>query len=146
MSKSLKIENDTYIDSGSIVHNREVLKNYLEYQDGEKMVNIIGFTVAGYLTGSKKNIEFSVPTEKSMVNIKSITINTLKVNIRHSDGGYIYSQVDLVGETDITLIARKATNNIIMFTINAENAYDFTNNTPVSVYFYAKCFDITFNT
>lgn len=146
MSKSLKLENDTYIDSSSIVHNREVLKNYLEYQDGEKMVNTKGFTVAGLLTASKTSIQFSVPVGKSMANIKNITINKLKVNIRHSDGGYIYNQVDLVGETDITLKASIATNNMITFSIASENAYDFTNNAPVSVYIYEKNFDITFNT
>lgn len=146
MSKSLKLENDTYIDSGSIVHNREVLKNYLEYQDGEKMVSKYDISVAGYLSGANKSIVFSVPVGKSMANIKNITINKLKVNIRHSDGGYIYNQVDLVGETDITLKASIATNNMITFGITSENAYDFTNNAPVSVFIYGKNFDITFNT
>lgn len=146
MSKSLKLENDTYIDSGSIVHNREILKNYLEYQDGEKMVSKNDISVAGYLSGASKSIVFSVPVEKSMANIKNITINKLKVNIRHSDGGYIYNQVDLVGEIDITLKALIATNNMITFSIASENAYDFTNNAPVSVFIYGKKFDITFNT
>lgn len=146
MSKSLKLENDTYIDSGSIVHNREILKNYLEYQDGEKMVSKNDISVAGYLSGANKSIVFSVPVGKSMANIKNITINKLKVNIRHSDGGYIYNQVDLVGEIDITLKALIATNNMITFSIASENAYDFTNNAPVSVFIYEKNFDITFNT
>lgn len=150
MAKSIKDKN-YYFDSAGITHNKETLSELLDeidgqlhYKSGDAIVNNTGFNVSGYLSGAKTTIEFSVPVEKSMKNISNITVNALKVNVRHVGGAYIYNQVDLTQETDITLTPRKAMNNMINFSVVKDGTFDATNNIPVSVYFYAGQFKITF--
>lgn len=86
---------------------------------------------AGYITGDAKDLRFTVFTPKSLKNISTITINKMKLNIRHTGGGY-------VGSSDYdfkTLVNEKikVNDNTIDIGIHRDTGWGITNNTPLSV-------------
>lgn len=98
-----------------------------------------GFLItAGLLSGSRKSIQFSLITPKNLDYIKSVKINVMKVNIRHSDGGYLPQTSGYVtGGVELadygTLIAEKASSNCIGVKLDLTTASSFTNNCPLVV-------------
>lgn len=59
MSKSLKLENDTYIDSGSIVHNKEILSkllgNLIKVKEFKIIFDVSNASVGDYVIGYTEN-------------------------------------------------------------------------------------------
>lgn len=94
----------------------------------------------GILTSGNKEVIFTMPTEKRMDGISTITCSSLKCQIRHSDGGYIANSVELstLGTLDFT----KTTNNTLRIRLIMNNASTLTNNCPVNVYIISG--DFTF--
>lgn len=118
----------------------ESLLDALFYKSGDTF-SISSLNCTGHLTSSKTQMVFSIPTVKRLNNINTIKLGTIYVVIRHSDGGYIASNVKL--DTLGTLAVAKDTDNSIRVTLTLSTATTFTNNCPIAVYLYNGT--ITFN-
>ena len=84
---------------------------------------------SGYLTGSAKEISFSIPlTMNVMASIAAFSGN---ITVRHVGGGYLASNVSVssLGTVNCTI-----SYNVVNVQIIASAAFSATNNTPVSVY------------
>lgn len=114
------------------------LFNELFYSKGDNIgIENCSMVSSGHVTSSKKNIEFTVITDKNMLNIDNITLSELKLNIRTADGGYIGASAYTSGGynflSSYTVTATKITNNAIRIVIAASSSFDCTNNIPVAV-------------
>lgn len=91
----------------------------------------------GYISGSSKQINFSVTVPKSMANVTP-TITELKVNARHVGGGYVFSSgyisagYDILADSNITVNLTKE-EDYITVTLQSTTEYSVTNNTPISI-------------
>lgn len=108
----------------------------VRYKAGDTFtVADVSAAIPGYITTSGKAIHLSVPVDKSMANISSVSVTALKGYIRHAGGGY----VDASGATNIdwkgssyTVAADKASPNLVHISITKTTAFtNVTNNTPV---------------
>lgn len=120
--------------------NNYVLSSDLYYKNGD-IYNIIYKDIrpqlAGALTGSKKQIIFSIVVPKSLQNISSVTVNSLKLNIRTADGGYLGASSYTGGGIDFlngySVTAEVAAENIVGFWIISDTAFDYTNNITLGI-------------
>lgn len=106
------------------------LVDNLFYKSGE-LFEASNLICIGHLTSSSKQVVFSIPTEKKLDNINTISINSMVANIRHPDGGYIVNGNELT--TIGTVTATKGTNNIIRAVFSLTTASNLENNCPVSI-------------
>lgn len=109
------------------------------YQNGDVIqTNLV--SCPALLTGSSKTVIFSLPISKSLENINSVTINSLKGGFRSSEG-YLHGQTTTSSEwlglenITITVDIEKPTNTLL-FRIAISTAYTNApaNNTPMSYY------------
>lgn len=113
------------------------------YKDGDTFSPINnGIVCAGFLTTSKQDVFFSMPVNKSMKNISSVTINRLQATIRHADGGYIANNVQL--STLGTLSIAKSSDYFVTIKLILSTASQYTNNSTLSVLVQANT-QLTFN-
>ena len=111
--------------------------NALFYKANDTLT-IKGATVAGMLSGGAEDINFSIVVPKLMTNVTPV-INTMKINIRHCQGGYTLSSgyvsggYDVLSDTTLTVSCAKVTDNMIKVTITKSSAFSVTNNTPQAV-------------
>ena len=123
------------------------LTSDIYYQNNDKFVNTGFYNANGYLTGSGKEIGFTIILPKNLKNIKTITVNKLSCVIR-GISGYLNgsSNIDYKTQTGITVNAYKSADNAVFIQIKMSNTtWGGTNNTPVSVAFPNGGLDITLN-
>jgi microcystin-dependent protein len=98
--------------------------------------NMIG-GLGGTLSNSNTEVRFLLLLPRSLVNIKSVTVNILKLNIRHPDGGYIgpSSAVDNGYDflSNYPIYVHLMGENMLNICIKNENGWGYTNNTPLSI-------------
>lgn len=119
---------------------RLLIEDDIYYKNGDTFTNISNIACIGHLTSSSKDILFTLPVEKRLDNISSITINSISANIRHADGGYIV-QGDLASFGTIT--SSKSTNNLLRIRLDLTTATTLENNVPLAV--DISNINITFN-
>ena len=150
MSRSFIPPNNDYIDSSGIVHNKKVLKQYLDeldkelnYQDGETYSPSVYLVCSGYVTNSKKTLNFMIPVDKGLnKHINSVSVNTFTGTIRHADGGYIgESNQNILNLGDVNVY--KASNYFLKASIVLNKATTFANNSLIS--FIVEDFKVTFH-
>ena len=118
------------------------LENSVYYKSGDTYVLGRMIEAGGYLTGSAQSIRFSIAVPKRLDNISSVTINSLNVAIRKSNGGYLING-DVLTESNLTVTAYVCEPNYIDFYIANSGTYDGTNNTPIGV--AINSLNMTFN-
>lgn len=97
--------------------------------------------IGGILSGDRKRLQFTITTPKSMKNITTITVNSLKLNARKYSGGYFVSDGWVEGGTEYldssvgTLFnVSKDTNNSITILYDFNEAVTTeTNNVPIGI-------------
>lgn len=136
------LTSNSHVKVPSIYGVNEILNDLLYYKAGNTFKSTGRINAEGYLSGSAKVIEFSIPMSKSLANISTITVNSLNVAVRHADGGYLLNTVDLATE-DGTIETYKASDNIITIRFTSNTVYSATNNIPISVCINSA--DISFN-
>ena len=98
--------------------------------------NMIG-GLGGTLSNSNTEVRFILLLPRSLVNIKSVTVNILKLNIRHPDGGYIgpSSAVDNGYDflSNYPIYVHLMGENMLNICIKNVNGWGYTNNTPLSI-------------
>ena len=121
----------TYLAGTWSEWQRLMVSNDIYYKDGDTFTNLSYIACTGHLTASSKSVYFTLPVEKKLDNIKSITINSISASVRHADGAYI-AQGDL--KTLGTIAASKSTNNLLRFKFDLTTAATTAaNNAPLAV-------------
>ena len=90
---------------------------------------------AGLLTTSQRDIVFSIVLPKRLDNISSISVNTLKTNIR-GNGSYIpsgYTNGGTDATTFSTISVQKIIGNIVTIKLYLNTASTVTNNMPLAI-------------
>lgn len=97
----------------------------------------------GVLTGSAKNIQFSIFLPKLLDNISNITINSINITARGINGYLLNSQnlSDLTSAGVLSVVSIE--NNCASIQYTSNKAFNTTNNTVVGI--YLKDTVITFN-
>lgn len=94
--------------------------------------------IGGLLTSATKGIYFTIQTPKSMAGVNP-SITSLRINPRHSGGGYMIGSsyvsggTQVIGASGYTVTAHKTDDYHITITITRSSAYNGTNNTPCMV-------------
>lgn len=111
----------------------------LYYQPGDT-VAISDIYCTGNTTSSNTKLYFSIPLAKSLDDVKSITLTEMKLNARHSTGGYTLSNeyvtggYDVLSDSSITVTYDIKTGaNVATFILSKTSAYNGINNTPETI-------------
>lgn len=102
MAKSIKLKNETYIDSSGIVHNKEILKNYLNNKNPKYAVATIDYDVnisasykiplnALYQNGGFRQVNNYIVIPKG-VNLISVS-GSVFANAWPGGNGYLWGQI-----------------------------------------------------
>ena len=92
----------------------------------------------GCVTNSGKTLVFTIMLPKSAEDVK-VEIAKLKVNARHSDGGYLYTGTvvtegyDLLADTNLDITGSEPSGNYYTISVVSNEALGVTNNIPVAV-------------
>ncbi len=111
---------------------RLIEENEIYYQSGDTISASSGIYLGGTLTGSSKQMVFSIFTSKSLKNITSFTLNSMKLTARSVAGEYLLNGVSNT-DFDGTITLEKRNDNTISIYWNANTAFSATNNTPVAI-------------
>lgn len=88
MAKSIKLNNDTYIDSSSIVHNQKTLKNILNNLKGQ-LVMAITAARSKNVTMKNQNIPFDVLNKIFTFNDCNASLSNGIVTLTLPPGNYV---------------------------------------------------------
>ena len=109
---------------------RLIVEDELYYRAGDTIAIDTLYNALGHLTGSSKDVHFTIPLHKSLNNINTINIDSFDLTIRHSDGGYLLQRATSI---EGTITVYKGNGNHVRVSLNFDTAFSFTNNAPVSV-------------
>ena len=109
----------------------------LFYKSGDTLT-LEDIPLNGHITSGTKYVNLSVPVEKSLANINTITVTTCKGGVRTTNGGYLNSgsdSSDWLNTTNVSVTATKVSNNLVLLRILSTVAYtNAVNNTPCSMW------------
>ena len=97
------------------------------------------FVAGGLLTSDATKIKFIITLPRRLQNVTKINVQSLKINVRISSGGYIPNTAyvdggyDVLSDSTIQIYTSILTDNTIGFLLKKSSAYSATNNTPVAV-------------
>ena len=115
-------------------------KNIFAYEKNDTFSLSENYFGGGYVTSSAESIQFTIPVDKSLANITSISVSSLKANFRSINGSYIGGNdtyisggYDFSGDGNYTIQAEKCSNNLVSIWVIKSSDYNATNNTPVAI-------------
>lgn len=115
-------------------------KNIFAYEKNDTFSLSENYFGGGYVTSSAESIQFTIPVDKSLANITSISVSSLKANFRSIAGNYIGGSnayisggYDYSGDGNYTIQAEKCSNNLVSIWVTKSSDYNVTNNTPVAI-------------
>lgn len=134
---------NTPLNAETLNQLQENIENALYYKNGDTFLNNDGIAIVGgsNLTGSMKNIYFTITTPKSLKNISRIEANDFILTIR-GPNGYLLQNVDMLNDFDGNISLQKASENYILFKVAQNTEFNETNNIPTS--FEIKTLQLTF--
>lgn len=116
--------------------NYEQEYNSQYYKDGDTFSPIVTLVANGYVTAGTKSIVITIPVDKSLKNINTITVSRLYTQVR-GQNGYINSTdgyYDFSADSSYTIEATKSSDKAVRININKSTAYtNIDNNTLVSL-------------
>lgn len=124
-------------DDSLEVNGTNILKAIL-FESGDTL-SITNAQAAGMVTSAKQTLRFTVVVPKSLANVTNITVSTLKLNVRHADGGYTLTNAFVSGgyniltDSNLTVTTSKAADNMITFNIATSQTFNGTNNSTQTV-------------
>ena len=125
------------VNEKSVEINGLDILNALFYKANDTLT-IKGATVAGMISGGAEDINFSIVVPKLMTNVTP-SITTMKINIRHCQGGYTLTNsyvsggYDVLNDSTLTVTCSKVTDNLLRVVITKSSPFSVTNNTPQAV-------------
>jgi microcystin-dependent protein len=91
----------------------------------------------GALSNSNTELRFVIFTHRGLDKISSITVNAMRLNVRHPDGGYIGASGSITGGYDFlanySVTAIKGGSNTISIVVKSSGSFGYTNNCPISI-------------
>lgn len=114
----------------------EDVENALYYHDGDTFATTSYVNAGGMITYGNRNIIVTVPVDKLLTKISSITVTRLTGSMR-GIGGYINGATsnDYDWTSNATISATKVTGRLVRLTISTSSSFsDATVNTPVTFY------------
>ena len=102
----------------------------LNYASGNNET-ITGAVVQGLITGSSKQLKFSLPTSKRAGSL-TVSLTALSITIRDVSGNK-QTINNILTDSDYTVSVSKAAPELLTVTIDNANSYGITNETPVSI-------------
>lgn len=128
-----------------------VYPSELYYASGNTFTMLQSSAFAGIITSSRTRCYITVPVDKSMEYISSISVASMIGGARIPAGGYINGYQDSdewVGEAGLTFTATKCSNRMVRILVQSERAFtngtdSIENNTPVT--FFGR-FELSFST
>ena len=91
----------------------------------------------GALSNSNTELRFVIFTHRGLDKISSITVNAMRLNVRHPDGGYIGASSSITGGYDFlanySVTAIKGGSNTISIVVKSSSSFGYTNNCPISI-------------
>lgn len=91
----------------------------------------------GALSNSNTELRFVIFTHRGLDKISSITVNAMRLNVRHPDGGYIGASSSIGGGYDFlanySVTAIKGGSNTISIVVKSNSSFGYTNNCPISI-------------
>lgn len=126
-------------DEESLEVSGKNIYDALFFKSGD-VFTINNLQVNGMLTNAGESLRFTVPLPKNTNNL-TIDCTTMKLNVRHADGGYTLASGFVSGGynvlTDSTITVNQLSmgdmDNAITFNLVKTSAYNGTNNTPQAV-------------
>lgn len=112
----------------------------LYYSSGDE-VTIKNIYASGIVTNTLTALDFTVQLPKSLEDIKSVTFNEIKLNVRHSSGGYTLTSAYVNGGYDVlsdstitvTYAINTGTNAITIYLDKNSGNYNGSNDVPQSI-------------
>lgn len=115
-----------------------------DYQPGDTYSIVLPTTnpvgagsFGGALSNSNTELRFVIFTHRGLDKISSITVNAMRLNVRHSDGGYIGASSSITGGYDFlanySVTAIKGGSNTISIVVKSSSSFGYTNNCPISI-------------
>ena len=112
----------------------------LYYSSGDE-VTIKNIYASGIVTNTLTALDFTVQLPKSLEDIKSVTFNEIKLNVRHSSGGYTLTNAYVNGGYDVlsdstitvTYVINTGTNAITIYLDKNSGNYNGSNDVPQSI-------------
>lgn len=136
----------------TVMHNGNyttwtVSRSDIFYSSGNTFTPSGRMVLGGFMSDAKKSLYFSVTLPKLMGSLTP-SITALKVNARHTDGGYCLSSAYVDGGVDLkasgyTLTITKASPNMVTIYVATTTAMNGTTNTPVSISIEAMTLSFT---
>lgn len=111
-----------------------------EFQPGDTYSIVLPDTgpgsIGGCISNSNTELRFVLLLHRGLSKISTVTVNTLKLNIRHANGGYIGPTASVTGGYDFkanyTVTASKCGDNAVNICIKG-SGFGYTNNCPISI-------------
>lgn len=138
------ITNLTTTDKSSVVNAINEIYDDNYYKPGDTWEPGIYTAVAGYITSGNKDLNFSIEMPKSLKNISTITITTMKIDVRTPSGSYAVNNFNVYDSSVTSRTVSKRDDRCIDISMKRSSNWFGTNNVPVSVAFYATV-KLTFN-
>ena len=111
-----------------------------EYKNSDA-ISFDGQTVVGFTSSSNKKERFTVRTDKSLAQITSFTVTTMKLTGRLGSGGYLFSSsyvsggYNILNDSNLTVTLTKLSDHAIDVTIaRSTGTYQGSDNTANSIY------------
>ena len=133
-SKNINVGNSAESKSRSLDADDIDKWNDLYFEDGDTLTISNYYPLSAYVTSSTTSLRIGVPVGKSMANINTVSVTSLVGGCRGTSG-YLNS---LSGDNNNyatlgTVSAAKASDNLVIITLNATNAFtNVYNNTPLT--------------
>lgn len=114
----------------------------LEYKNND-VINFDGQTVIGFTSSSNKKERFTVRTDKSLANITSFNVSSMKLTGRIGSGGYLFSSsyvaggYDVVSASSLTITLTKLSDHAIDVVIDrSSGTYQGVDNMVNAIYIH----------
>ena len=139
---TILVANTTTIITDSLITNKKAQP--MPYENGDTLTigngtdgttNVDYIITSGLLTSSRAEMVFSVTLPGSLVDISSVTMDSSKVYIRHTNGGYVLQGADLVSASTSMAIGIVADNTITISAVKTGGWTDGSvpNNSPLVI-------------
>ena len=120
--------------NGLTLYNTNVIEE-IRAKSGD-VISEHGRIVSGYIHDNGSRLSFTVPSRKTLKDISSILVASLRLNVALSGGGYLFAYTsggyDIVSDTDLTITASKS-NDFITIEIETATAWSVPDGSSVTV-------------
>ena len=133
---------DTALNQQNINYNDLVNSLYIKSGD---VIDLRNGIYVGILTGGWKTLQFTIPLNRPIdPNVSRVSVDSVNVEVRHSDGGYIAQNVSLASIGSVSASISTGRNTVLIQVDLTNAASSFANNSVCALKGYTT-FTLTFS-